>query len=246
MIKVKQEDDVMLVKAAVTDFAESLGYCQFKIPLSIKGLKPEQTQALAEGFRAHHEEEVYEQEHVELEPVTPEQIQDSKEDIEFARENIFSRFMDVVQFPSQPVVVSLSGRVDKIMRLGQTLIVQDDKFVSNPQSYENKSQPYVNHMLQVMTYLNSSYGTKNSPDPENWFSMPHSEKMWKIRICDRKSREPYKIFSNKFDSFSAKFFQESLRIFAGVATGMMEPEHHNSKRKCDACGLKNFCDHRIL
>ena len=246
MIRVERNQEVTLLNAAVTDFAESLGYCQYKIPLSIKGLKPEPSQALEQGFRAHYDEEIYEQEHVELKPVTIEQINDTQVDIEFARENIYSKFIQKIEFPSINVLVSLSGRVDKIMRQGQTLIVQDDKFVSKPEIYNNKHQPYVNHMLQVMTYLNSRYGTKNHSNLEDWFELPHSEKMWKIRICDRKTREPYKIFSEKVDSFSEKFFYESLKTFAGIAVGITNPIHHNSKRKCDACGLRNFCDQRVI
>ena len=52
MIRVERNQEVTLLNAAVTDFAESLGYCQYKIPLSIKGLKPEPSQALEQGFRA--------------------------------------------------------------------------------------------------------------------------------------------------------------------------------------------------
>ncbi len=35
MIKLNKIDDITFVTAAVTDFADSLGYCEYKIPLSI-------------------------------------------------------------------------------------------------------------------------------------------------------------------------------------------------------------------
>jgi hypothetical protein len=33
MIKINREEDVTLLTASVTDFADSLGYCEYKIPL---------------------------------------------------------------------------------------------------------------------------------------------------------------------------------------------------------------------
>ena len=83
MIKIKKEDNTIFLSAAVTDFADSLGYCEYKIPLSIKGIRPRLTPALIQGTKAHHEKEQYEAEHVELEPVSVEQIEDKEEDIEF-------------------------------------------------------------------------------------------------------------------------------------------------------------------
>ena len=92
MIKINKINDITFVNAAVTDFSDSLGYCEYKIPLSIQGVKPKPSQALIQGTKAHHEKDVYEKEHVELEPVTITEIKDEKKDIEFARENIYSTF----------------------------------------------------------------------------------------------------------------------------------------------------------
>ena len=156
MIKLNKIDDITFVNAAVTDFADSLGYCEYKIPLSIQGIKPKPSQALVEGTKAHHQIEQYEQEYLELEPVTITQIKDKKKDIEFARENIYSTLTIPFKFPTQNVVVSLSGRIDKILRVDGTLIVQDDKFVAKPQVYDSKTQPYPGQLLQVLTYLNSN------------------------------------------------------------------------------------------
>ena len=75
MIKINKEKNITFVDAAVTDFADSLGYCEYKIPLSIKGVKPKPSQSLIQGTKAHHAEEKYEAEHVELEPVSIEQIE---------------------------------------------------------------------------------------------------------------------------------------------------------------------------
>ena len=141
MIKINKDNDITLLTASVTDFADSLGYCEYKIPLSIQGIKPKPSQALIQGTKAHHAEEKYEQEHAELEPVSIEQIEDKEENIEFARENIYSTLMMPFEFPTENVLVSLSGRIDKILRVDETLVVQDDKFAGRPQMYDSKTQP---------------------------------------------------------------------------------------------------------
>ena len=245
MIKINREKDITFLNAAVTDFADALGYCEYKIPLSIQGVKPKPSQSLILGTKAHHAEEKYEQEHAELEPVLIEEIEDEQKDIEFARENVYSTLSMPFEFPTENVLVTLSGRIDKIMRVDGTLLVQDDKFVGRPQIYDQKTQPYPGQLLQVLTYLNSVYSAKRSKDPEDWFEMPHTEKKWEIRICDRKTREPYKLFSEYQDAFSLHYFHMSLEKFTTIALDITEPEHHNSKPKCNACNLKSFCAFKI-
>ena len=131
------------------------------------------------------------------------------------------------------------------MRVGGTLLVQDDKFVGQPHTYDKKTHPYPSQLLQVLTYLNSVYSASRGDNPDDWFEMPHTEKKWEIRICDRKTREPYKIFSEYQDAFSLHYLHTSLERFATIALDITKPEHHNSKSKCFACNFKRFCDFRI-
>ena len=247
MIKIKREEETTFVNAAVTDFTDALGYCEYKILFSLQGIKPPPSQSLILGTRAHHEEEKYEQEHVELEPVSVEAIENKEENIEFAREDVYSILRVPFEFPSEKkkVVVSLSGRIDKIARVNETLIVQDDKFVAKPQTYDQKSQPYPNQLLQVLTYLNSLYSDKRSSDPNDYFEMPHTHKKWQIRICDRNTRKPCKVFSELQDDISLHYLHTSLEKFASIALDISKPEHHNSKPKCDACNLKSSCEFKI-
>ena len=245
MIKINKEKEITFLNASVTDFADSLGYCEYKIPLSIKGVKPKPSQSLIQGTRAHKAEEEYESEHVELEPVSAEQIKDKQEDIEFARENIYSTLIMPFEFTTENVLLILSGRIDKILRIDETLVVQDDKFAGKPQVYDGKTQPYPSQLLQVLAYLNSNFSAKRSKNPDDFFEMPHTQKKWQIRICDRKTREPYKVFSEIQDSFSLHYLQSSLQKFTAISLGMDEPEHHESVNKCNACNLKSFCDYRL-
>ena len=245
MIKINKEKEITFLNASVTDFADSLGYCEYKIPLSIKGVKPKPSQSLIQGTRAHKAEEEYESEHVELEPVSAEQIKDKQEDIEFARENIYSTLIMPFEFTTENVLLTLSGRIDKILRIDETLVVQDDKFAGKPQVYDGKTQPYPSQLLQVLAYLNSNFSAKRSKNPDDFFEMPHTQKKWQIRICDRKTREPYKVFSELQDSFTLNYLHMSLQKFTTISLGMSEPEHHNSSPKCNACNLKSFCDFKI-
>ena len=131
------------------------------------------------------------------------------------------------------------------MRVDGTLIVQDDKFVARPQVYDSKTQPYPGQLLQVLTYLNSNFSSKRKASPDDYFDMPHTQKQWELRICDRKTKEPHKTFSEIQDSFSLHYLHSSLETFASIAANISEPEHHNNKRKCDACNLKSVCGFRI-
>ena len=245
MIKIKQIDNVTHVSAAVTEFSESIGYCEYKIPLSIKGEKVKPTKSLLMGSKAHIAEEEYEQETVEFEPVTTDDLIDEKIDLEFPRENIYSRLIVPFEFRKQTVVVSLNGRIDKMKRIGGTLIIQDDKFVSKPEKYDNRTHPFPGQMLQVLTYLNSTFSNVRNPTPEDILDMTHTEKKWQLRICNSKTREPYKTFSDVVDQFSMQFLHNSIEKFAGIATGFIQPEHHNSQAKCNACNLKSSCEFRL-
>lgn len=246
MIKIKEQDDnLTVITAAVTDFTDTMGYCEYKIPLSIAGRKPRQTQSLILGTRAHTAEERYEKEHVKLEPVTEQQIKDKQTDIEFARENVYSTLTVPFEFPTTDAIVSLSGRIDKIARVDQTLTVQDDKFVARPESYDNKAMPYPGQLLQVLAYLNSNYSVNRDNDSKDVFHMPNAQKRWIIRICDRNTREPYRIYSDIQNKQMLHYLHASLERFAKIALGIDSPKHHNSKAKCNACSLKHCCEYKI-
>ena len=51
MIKINKINDITFVSASVTDFSDSLGYCEYKVPLSIKGVKPRPNQARSRKYR---------------------------------------------------------------------------------------------------------------------------------------------------------------------------------------------------
>jgi len=237
MISIKKKNNVTWINAAVTDFSTSIGYCDYKVPLSIEGIKPESSQAMITGTEAHEAEEKYEQEHMELKPVTIQEIKDVNRDIEFAREDIKSLLQRQFSFSGKKVWLSLHGQIDKISRKNGILLVQDDKFVGNPASYDKRKKPYDGPMLQVLAYLNSKYTGIGD--------ISHLKKKWEIRICDAKTEKAYKTFSEIQDSDSLNWLETSLEKFAGLCIGSTEPVHHNMEGKCIPCGLRNSCDYRL-
>jgi hypothetical protein len=60
MIEVKASGGKLSIVSTVTDFCDSMGYCEFKIPLAIRGIKPPPTDATIEGAKAHQRQEQYE------------------------------------------------------------------------------------------------------------------------------------------------------------------------------------------
>jgi len=242
MIKIASLDDKTIISAAVTDFADSLGYCEYKVPIIIQGIKAQPSQATIQGTIAHKEIEEYEKEHVELVPVTPKEITEPTKDVEFAREDIYTKLQVPLYLSQNNILVSLFGRTDKLKREEQTLVVQDDKFTSKPQSYQTRTEPYPSQLLQVLTYLNSIYSHTKSSDPDDWFSLPHKQKQWIVRIFDKKTRKPYKIFNQFQDSFHLQYLHNSIEQFARLALEIVEPTHHNIPAKCNACRYKNDCD----
>ena len=110
------------------------------------------------------------------------------------------------------------------MRVDETLIVQDDKFVGKYFILMmTRRRPYPGQLLQVLTYLNSTFSSGRTKNPDDFFEMPHTEKRWQIRICDRKTREPYKTFSEAQDSFALQYLHTSLEKFTSIAIENADP-----------------------
>jgi hypothetical protein len=66
MIEVKASNGRLSVVSTVSDFCDAMGYCEFKIPLALRGIKPPPTEATIEGAKAHQKQEQFEKEHFEI------------------------------------------------------------------------------------------------------------------------------------------------------------------------------------
>jgi hypothetical protein len=236
MIRIKElPSGNPLIVSSVSDFCDSMGYCEIKIKHFLKGIKPPQTEITIAGTRAHEEEEEYEREHFEFVPISEGELADLNRDVEFAREAIYTRFFTQLEFGNKKVFLLIYGQADKVMRSKGTLLVEDTKFTHNVNQYLEKMEPYDSQKLQTLLYLNSSYSDTGSLDPKECFEIPHNEKVWVINVKNRNTKESVKIFRGKQTREAEAFLSQNLSKFTLLVLGIIKPEHHKNIRKCRSC-----------
>lgn len=247
MIEIKEvPNGNIMILSSVSDFCDSMGFCEFRIKHFLKGIRPPQTKITIEGTESHEKEVEYEREHFEFVPLTQKEIEDIHKDIEYAREGIFTRFLTKMKFNKKTVSMLIVGRADKIKRSRELLIVEETKYPENTEKYLEKFEPYEDQTMQALLYLNSRY--TDNPDsltPKEWFMIPHKGKAWIINIKDKKTRESVIIFRGIQTKEAEKFLKEKIRRFALLVMGKLELEHHKSIKKCRSCRLFNSCEDKI-
>ena len=227
MIEAKVSHGRLSIVSTDSDFCDSMGYCEFKIPLALKGIKPPPTKATIEGTKAHLRQEQFEKERFEMAPVTSEELADLNKDFEFAYEAINTRLIVPLNFPKYPNAnMLIYGRADNVYRSQGTLIVEESKFPFNPNKYLQTFEPYPDHKLQTLLYLNSLFASENSLDSRTWFEIPHSQKAWIIYVKDRKTGETIKTFKGLQTSELENYMKFNLQRFAQIAAGEAYPQHH--------------------
>ena len=246
MIKVRENRNSTLITATVTDFPNSIGYCEHKIAFFIQGIKPQKTQFVIQGYKAHTQEEHFEKEHFKFVPISTIELADMTRDVEFAREDIFTRLLFRPNAGQNNVLLLLYGRTDKIFRSKETLVVQDDKFPTNLQKYQERFEPYIDQKLQALVYLNSKYTENGSFSPDEWFEIQHKEKEWVIQIRDRNNgNKPFKIFKGSQNKEALTFLYGNPVRFTKLVLSMEDPRHHNNPDKCALCGFFDHCQFRL-
>jgi hypothetical protein len=226
----------------VTDFTGSMGYCEFQIPFFIEGVRVKTSQMLV-GTEYHEEAERIDRETAVVVPLTKTKLQDKKEDLSFVREDIQTAFVKEFDFPAGKAVLSLFGRADKVVRKKETLIVSDDKHVSNPTRYDIMAEPYVGQLLQVLAYLNSKYYLGESFG--GWKEIPCSTRMYQINIVDSRTKSIYKTYEEIVNDTHDELFLDYASKFVRKCLELDSLEHHNSKPKCKACGYFGDCSHAL-
>jgi hypothetical protein len=131
------------------------------------------------------------------------------------------------------------GRADKVYRSQGTLIVEESKFPLNAGKYLTTYQPFPDHKLQTLLYLNSQFADENSSEPKTWFVIPHAKKAWIINIIDKQTRETIKSFRGLQTNDLEVYMNNSLQRFASIAAGELQPKHHQRQAKCAKCRIEN-------
>jgi len=246
MIRIREvSDGNYMIVSSVSDFCDSMGYCEMRIKHFLKGIKPPQTEITIEGTEAHEREEEYEKEHFEFVPISQEELADIGKDIEFAREDIYTTFLTKMKHGNKNLLILIFGRADKISRSKGTLIVEDTKYPNNIQKYLERIKPYDDQKLQALLYLNSDFTENGSFNPKDWFPIPHDEKAWIINVKDKKTGESVKIFKGIQTKEAETFLNEKIRKFALAVLGVNEPEHHKGIKKCLSCRFLSSCEYKI-
>ncbi len=246
MIQIKESTDGNpFIMSSVTEFSDSMGFCEFKIKHLLRGIKPPQTNITIEGTKSHEKEVEYEKEHFKFVPVTSEEVADYTKDIEFARESVFTRFQTKIPFGDKTVTMLLLGQSDKVARAKGILVVEDTKFPQDTSKYAELSNPYPDQILQTLLYLNSNFSTTNSLNPQDWFTIPHEEKVWIVNIKDKQTRQSVRVFKGHETEEAKSFLNGKLSKFALISLGIQEPDHHNNVRKCRSCRYFGDCEYKL-
>ena len=235
----------LFIISSVTAFCDSMGYCEFRIKHFLKGLKPPQTKVTIEGTKLHEKEVEHEREHFEFIPITQKELEDMKKNMEFPREGIYTRFLTKIDYGKKKLSMLIIGQADKIARSNEMLIVEELKNTWDREKYLERPEPYEDHILQALLYLNSRFTENPRSLPKEWFEIPHSQKVWIIRIKDMKTGEIVRIFKGIQTKEAEDFLKEKIARFELIVLGVLEPEHHKSLNKCRSCRSFNDCEYKM-
>lgn len=241
----KMPDGNPMIISSVSDFCSSMGYCELRIKHFLKGIKPPDTKITIEGTESHEKEVEFEKEHFEFVPISQEELEDIKNDVEFARESIFTRYPTVAEFGNEKVPILILGQADKIVRSKGTLIVEDSKYPNDREKYLERIEPYEDQIMQALLYLNSLFTENESAGYKEWFAIPHEKKAWIINIKDKQTGESIKIFEGIQTKGAEEFLRDRISKFALIVLGKIEPEHHNNVGKCRSCRFLDICEYKI-
>lgn len=194
---------------------------------------------MVKGAEHHEEAERIERETAILVPLTVEKLQDKKQDLSFVREDVRAVYQIEFDTEKGKALLTLKGRADKVIRMQSTLIIYDDKSTVNPSRHDNRTEPYLDSLLQLLTYLHSKFylGRKLG----GWAEIPHSKKMYQVNIIDRNSGQIYKTYEETVTKVHTQLLIDHATKFALKCLELDALAHHNNKYKCRPCGYFKDC-----
>jgi len=227
------------VKGFVTDFTDAMGYCEYKIPFFTKGVYAK-TEAMIIGSERHEEIERLEREKAITVPLIKSKLENAKEDLNFVREDVQTKFVCDFDLPNGSARLTLFGRADKVLRKNEVLMISDDKNTGRPEKHDFMTEPYNDQLLQVLTYLHSNYFLGDYFG--GWAEIPHKQKSYQINIIDSRNNTIYKTYESIVSKVHEKLLFDYTSQFTQKCLEWLPLIHHNSKAKCKACGFFDDCD----
>lgn len=224
----------------MTDFTDAMGYCEFKIPFLVEGVKVK-TEQMMIGSEHHEELERIERETIVPVPLTKESLEDKKTDLSFMREDVNTVF--VHNFSDGKARLTLFGRADKVFRENEVLVISDDKHTANPGRHDSMAVPYNDQLLQVLAYLHSRYDLGDSFG--GLAEILHTKKMYRINIIDARTRTVYKTYEDYVTGEHTGLFLDYVLQFTRKCLQLDDLVHHNSKSRCKACGYFSDCTNAL-
>jgi len=240
---IQNPNGTSFILSSVSDFCASMGYCELRISHYLKGIRPPQTKITIEGAKMHEKEELYEKEHFKFSQVTPEELIDFTKDVEFAREEVFTRYEKEITLLQNRTTLIVYGRADKVMRQKGTLIIEDSKFPEFKDKYQDKLEPFDDQKLQALLYLNSKFN-ENSSFQKECFEIPCDKKAWIINIKDKTTMKSIKIFQGYQTKEAEDFLNQKVSRFALIVSEKTSPIHHSNPKKCAKCRFTD-CQYKI-
>ena len=271
MIRIFDVENALSIKCSVSEFIFCMGYCEYKIPFYVRGIKPpehiESDMRKAEGKIGHEKEEKIEIEKIEnglIKKITKEELftrlPDINSDLEFTREDVTTKLYYQAKVDAKKIELQLTGRADKILRRNGCLIIQEDKFPKKPSDYVNRNIPFSNQTLQALIYLNSKFkkidnkitmedlwtcqNLKKLSEVSKPFEIPHKDKKWIINIRNRDidtENNIVKTFEGVQTEKDKIYLEGNLYRFICLILEKKEKIHHNSPRKCNPCEFSGIC-----
>lgn len=276
MIRITDLDNTLSIGCSVSEFVFCMGYCEYKIPFYVGGVKPpkhiESEIRKAEGRVGHGKEEKIEMEKIEkgeIELLTKEEmftrLPDINANIRFNREDIITKFFYKTKIDERNIDLVLTGRADHVSREDGYLTVYEDKFPRNPLDYAKRSAPFSSQILQALVYLNSKFKKKDCTitledmwtcqdikklaEVNKSFEIPHKHKKWIVNIRDKHAEAEnniVKTFEGVQTDQDTIYLEGSLYRFVGLVLGQKEKSHHNSSRKCKPCEYASICRFSLI
>lgn len=208
----------------VSTFASAMGYCEYKVPLIAKGVRPTETEEMKSGTKIHRDAELKEEKEVEIIKLPIAEIKrllKEGERIDFKMEGMTGLLIHGN--------FTYIGRMDKVLNVTQRgFEIHELKTCSRLTDVV-----YDGYMLQGLAYAEIARRKLGIPITKGKIVIEKQERLTKEKIIlERRVTK----------DLIAWFYQKMLR-FESLYLEQANAKHHNNRIKCLSCNpaFKEAC-----